>query len=131
MGTVFRLARVVGGILHFAEVELHVQVADRDEVSVSEEVFAWRRQSYGPHAAIGGPEDRRMMAEAAAGVRYTLDQLVDRDQYAVIVRRVVDSTVDTGIGDVKYAAAHATCQALGIEPAHQPRLDVTGPVFPD
>jgi len=80
---------------------------------VSEEVFAWRRLTYGAHAVIGGLDDQRMMAAAAEGVRYVLDRIDGGHRWVTVVR-VFDSTVGTDIGDVKFAAVQATCQTLGV-----------------
>jgi hypothetical protein len=49
----------------------------------------------------------------------------------VTVTRIFDAPADTGVGDVKFAAVAATCQALGVELDRPPFIDASGVVFPD
>ncbi|WP_410817407.1 hypothetical protein [Micromonospora sp. 050-3] len=120
----FRLRQIVGGIGHAADVAVAVEAADRDEVVVSPDAFAWLRDVYGPRAVIDRPVNDQLVAEAVEGVRYALARLGRPGGYKVTVMKIVDLPVDTGDGDVKVAAAHAVCIALGIRLEPPPRLTV-------
>lgn len=124
------LKRYLAGHPHYAAVTVEAKTAAHDEVAVGGDVYGWRRDVYGPDAAIGGADDERMLAEAVDGVRYVLAQPVPRDRFAVTVTRVLETLADTNIGDVKLAAALACCEALGITLADPPRLEPDGAFFP-
>ncbi|MBM7493381.1 hypothetical protein JOD64_004603 [Micromonospora luteifusca] len=126
----FRLWQMIGRIGHAADVAVAVEAADRDEVDVSPDAFAWLRDSYGPRAVIDRPVNDRLVAEAVEGVRYALARLGGPGGYKVTVTKIVDSPVDTADGDVKFAAAHAVCLALGMRLEPPPRLTTNGAVFP-
>ncbi|MGC4747933.1 hypothetical protein ACLQ28_20090 [Micromonospora sp. DT201] len=130
MESAFRLRRIVGGVPHVADVAVRVESFTHDAVAVSEGVFAWRRKVYGPGAVSGGPIDQQMVAEAVEGVRYVLGRR-DGDGRLVTVTRICDAPADTGVGDVKFAAVAATCQALGVELDRPPFIGASGVVFPD
>jgi hypothetical protein len=126
----FRLRQVVGRIGHAADVAVAVEPADRDEVDVSPNAFAWLRDVYGPRAVIDRPVNARLVAEAVEGARYALDRLGRPGGYKVTVTKIVDMPVDTAEGDVKVAAAHAVCLALGMRLEPPPRFTTDGVVFP-
>ncbi|MET8251208.1 hypothetical protein [Micromonospora sp. NPDC005197] len=126
----FRLRQVVGQIGHAADVAVAVEPADRDEVDVSPDAFAWLRDVYGPRAVIDRPVNDRLVAEAVEGAWYALARLGRPGGYKVTVTRIVDMPVDTADGDVKVAAAHAVCLALGVRLEPPPRLTTNGVVFP-
>lgn len=126
----FRLRKIVGGLPHVADVAVRVEPFAHDEVAVSDGVFAWRFEVYGPGAVSGGPSDQRMVAEAVEGVRYVLGRCDGRGRL-VTVTRIFEAPADTGVGDVKFAAVAATCQALGVELDRPPFIDPSGVVFPD
>jgi hypothetical protein len=128
---VFRLHKVVAGLSHFAEVKVDVVPAARDEVAVSAGAFDWRRETYGPGAVVSQPGDRLLMAEAVEGVRYVLGRLPSGVRYRVGVTTIMESPVDTSMGDVKLAAALAMCAALTLQLDPPPRLEAAGAVFPD
>src|SRR5262245_12763073 len=115
MEAVFRVRQIVGGLPHLAEVAVTVDAAVANEITVSDDAFDWRRDVHGPNTVVGGPADQRLAAEAVDGVRYVLERLGVDGGYRVRVTRIWDTPVDTGIGDVKVAAALATCKALGVE----------------
>ena len=121
--------RTVGGVPHVAFVAVRVEPCDRDEVAVSDEVFAWRRAAYRPDAK-SGPADQPMVAEAVEGVWYVLRRRAG-ETCRVTVTTIRYFTVDTGVGDVKLAAAGATCQALGVELDRPPYIDTSAVMFPD
>lgn len=126
----YRLKRYLAGRPHWAQVTVEAEASDHDRVSAGDDVFGWRRDTYGPDAAIGGVEDDRLVAEALDGVGYLLSRPVRRNRYAVTVTRIVDSLVDTMDGDVKLAAALACMEALGVTVDDPPRLEPAGAVFP-
>ncbi|MEU8659161.1 hypothetical protein [Actinoplanes philippinensis] len=127
----YRLRRIVSRIPHVAEVAVRVGACAHDEVVVSDEVFAWRRDLYGPQAVSGGPGDQELVAEAVEGVRYVLVRRGHSSGRLVTVTRILDTPVDTGPGDVRFAAVMAACQALEVELDHPPFIDASGAVFPD
>ncbi|ADD43749.1 hypothetical protein [Stackebrandtia nassauensis] len=124
------LKRYLAGHPHYASVTVEAKPAAHDEVAVGDDVYGWRRDVYGPNAAIGGTDDDRMLAEAVEGVRYVLAQSVPRDRFLVTVTRVLETLADTNVGDVKLAAALACCEAIGITLADPPRLEPGGALFP-
>jgi hypothetical protein len=128
----FRLRQIIGGMPHWAEVAVRAEPAEYDEVTVSDGVLDWRREVYGPNASVGGPADQLLVAEAVAGAWYALGRRGDgATRYLVTITRIVDAPADTGVGDVKFAAVAATCQAVGVESERAPFIDATGVVFPD
>jgi hypothetical protein len=127
----YRLLRQAGGYTDFALVEVIVEPANRDEVEVSPDAFSWLRGVYGKNAVVDRQVNELLIAEAIDGARYVLGRLHPRLQrYRVAVTVIVDSTANTNKGDVKLAAAFATCEAVGIRLEPPPQLDVSGPVFP-
>jgi hypothetical protein len=101
-----------------------VKAAPRDSVAIADSAFAWRE--YPPGAA-----GKLLSSEAIEGIRYALGKLPgDRPQYQVTVTRIEYTETDTGPGDVKLAAAHATWAALNFEPSEPPWISKDGPVFP-
>jgi len=129
----YRLRKTVGGVPHVVDVAVRVESFSHDEVAVSDEVFGWRREVYGPDAASGGPGDQGMVAEAVEGVWYVLVRGRGRGigGRRVTVTRICDAPADTGVGDVKFAAVAAMCEALGVELDRPPFIDASGVVFPD
>jgi hypothetical protein len=127
----YRLLRQAGDYTHFALVEVLVEPADRDEVEVSPDPFSWLREVYGKNAVVDRQVNKLLIAEAVDGAGYVLGRLHPRSQgYRVAVTVIVDSTANTNKGDVKLAAAFATCEAVGIRLEPPPQLDVSGPVLP-
>ncbi|PSL00252.1 hypothetical protein CLV63_102379 [Murinocardiopsis flavida] len=128
----YLLARQTSRWARYADVTVRAEPAVRNEAVVSGAAFAWRLDVYGPGASYGEPYDNDAIAEARDGVRYALAVLsAGADPVRVEVTRIVDRLVDTGPGDVKFAAAHAVWRALGHEPADPPVLTPDGvPVFP-
>lgn len=118
----FRLLENFDRIAHVAEVEVKVEPADRDEVSVSAGAFDWRREMYGPAAVIHGPGDDQLVDEAIAGVRHGLILVGPREAgLRVTVLRISDFPVDTSPGDVERAARQALYLSLGVQPEPAPR----------
>ncbi|GAA3741407.1 hypothetical protein HDA32_002492 [Spinactinospora alkalitolerans] len=132
MEATFRLARLVPFPPVYASVTVRVVPADGDEVEVGDEAFAWRLEAYGPHACYGAPYDADLIAEAEEGAHYALARLpAGVGPVRVQVVDVRERPVDTGPGQVKFAAAHAVWRALGHEPADPPTVTAGGEVvFP-
>ncbi|MGW3859671.1 hypothetical protein [Micromonospora arida] len=133
MESSYRLRKIVGGLPHMAYVEVRVEAFSQDGVAVSDEVFDWRRDVYGRSAVSGGTADLQMVAEAIEGVWYVLVRSGGSDGGGrlVTVTSIRDSPADTGVGDVRFAAVAATCQALGVVLDRPPFIDASGVVFPN
>lgn len=129
----FWLKRYVGGLPHFAEVAVQAEPAERDEVTVSQDVYEWRKDLYGPNAASGGPDDESFVEAAAEGVRYALRHRPGDSLPGILVNvtKIRDSPMDTAPAHVKFAAVEATRQALNVELTQQPHIDRTGVIFPE
>ncbi len=120
----YRVAKQFSHVAHWARITVSVDAAPRDSVAVTDAAFAWREYPPGPHGEV-------LSSEAIEGVLYALGKLSgDRPQYEVTVTKVEYTEVDTGPGDVKLAAAHATLAALDHEPNEPPWISEDGPVFP-
>lgn len=93
--------------------------AAENAVLAGDDPYGWRRDVYGPDAWIGGPEDEGMVAEAVDGAEHALAEHAG-GPHEVTVLSIRNSNVDTCPGDVRFAAVHATAQALGFTPADTP-----------
>ena len=128
----FQLQRNTYRWARFARVAVQLAPATETSVVVGGDVFGWRRGEHGPGVQPSPWDDGRRV-EAVSGVWYAWERLPDpRPPVRVVVREIVDSPVDTGPGDVKFAAAYALWDALGLTPPTvRPFLDAEGvPVFP-
>ncbi|EFL23113.1 GNAT family acetyltransferase [Streptomyces himastatinicus ATCC 53653] len=119
----------------FARVTVRVvpAAAGATTVEIGDDPYAWLRTSYGPDA-LPYANDGGLRQEALDGVRYAVERLAEPGPpLHVTITEIRDYLVDTGPGDVKYAAAYALWDALGVEPPVRPYLaDADGtPVFPD
>ncbi len=96
------------------------------------DVFGRRSQAYGRLNDTSHTDDHEVQAEALEGAWYALMQLPEEARgVRVSLVGIVTSPVDTGPGDVKFAAAHAVWQAVGRQPARKPWTGEDGnPVFP-
>ncbi|MFD9597121.1 hypothetical protein ACFWA9_30815 [Kitasatospora sp. NPDC059973] len=96
------------------------------------DLFGWRDQSCGHLAGTSRTDDQQIQAEALEGAWYALMQLPEGARgVRVSVVEILTSPVDTGPGDVKFAAAHAVWQAVGRRPGREPWIGDDGnPVFP-
>lgn len=130
MESSYRLRKYVGGVVHAVDIAVRVEPFGHDEVAVSDEAFDWRREVYGQNAVSGGPADQQMVVEAVEGVRYVLVRSGGSGGRLVTVTRICDTPADTCVGDVKFAAVAATCQALGVELDRPPFIDASRVVFP-
>ncbi|MFD7505980.1 hypothetical protein [Streptomyces sp. NPDC059850] len=109
-----------------------VPAAGEATVEIGDDPYGWLRSVHGPDARPY-VNDGDLRQEAVDGVRYALERLADPVlPVRVVVTEIQDLLVDTGPGDVKYAAAYALWDALGVEPPVCPYIDEDGtPVFPD
>jgi hypothetical protein len=120
----YRVAKQFSHGAHWARVTASVEAALRDSVAVADAAFVWRE--YPPGAA-----GELLSSEAIEGVLCALGKLPgDRPHYKVTVTKIEYTETDTGPGDVKLAAAHATWAALNFEPSEPPLISKDGPVFP-
>ncbi|GIG65007.1 hypothetical protein [Phytomonospora endophytica] len=116
----FRLARIVDGLPHRAEVAVEVRPAARDAVRIGGDPCGWRREAHGPGAWIGGPADDGMVSSAEVAADTAAARALSEHTgppHEVTVTAIRDSNVDTGRGHVRFAAVHATARALGFSPA--------------
>lgn len=118
----------------FARVTVRVEpAAGETTVEIGDDPYGWLRTVYGPDA-LPYVNDDGLRQEAVDGVRYALERLAGPvPPLRVTITEIRDYLVDTGPGDVKYAAAYALWDALGVEPPVRPYLaEADGtPVFPD
>ncbi|MGR3935546.1 GNAT family N-acetyltransferase [Streptomyces sp. BRA346] len=117
----------------FARVTVRVvPAAGETTVEIGDDPYGWLRTAYGPDA-LPYANDGGLRQEAVDGVRYAVERLAaPGPPLRVTVTEIMDYLVDTGPGDVKYAAAYALWDALGVEPPVHPYIDEDGtPVFPD
>ncbi|GLZ81069.1 hypothetical protein Afil01_58760 [Actinorhabdospora filicis] len=110
-----RLARIVDGLGHLAEVAVTAEPAAQNAVTPGPDPYGWRREVYGPSARVTGPDEDRMLAEALEGAALALAALSGGGRFHVTVVEVLDTPADTCPGDVRVAAAHATAEAVGGE----------------
>ncbi|MGW5611732.1 hypothetical protein ACWEWI_37905 [Streptomyces sp. NPDC003753] len=95
-------------------------------VEVGAEPFGWRRTLYGPQA-WQCPYDDALRNEAVEGSTYALHRLADQlPCVRVVITEIVERSVDTGPEDVKFAAAHALWQAVGLHSPVGPHIDQDG-----
>jgi len=118
----------------FARVTVRVvPAAGETTVEIGDDPYGWLRTVYGPDA-LPYANDDGLRQEAVDGVRYAVERLTGPvPPLRVTITEIMDYLVDTGPGDVKYAAAYALWDALGVEPPVCPYLaEADGtPVFPD
>lgn len=115
----------------FAQVTVHGTAAAEPKVLTGADLFGWRDQAYGRLVGTSHSDDQQVQAEALEGVWYALMHLPEEARgVRVSLVEIVTSPVDTGPGDVKYAAAQAVWQAVGRQPARKPWTREDGnPVF--
>ncbi|MFF9643331.1 hypothetical protein [Kitasatospora aureofaciens] len=128
----YKLLRQTSRWARFAQVTVSGEASAEPAVQVGEDVFGWHVRSYGPTVGAVQVGDEQFRAEALDGVRYALARLPEESRrLSVSVVEIVTSPVDTGPGDVKFAAAHAVWAMVGRQPGRQPWIDADGtPVFP-
>ncbi|MEU7095281.1 hypothetical protein [Kitasatospora aureofaciens] len=128
----YKLLRQTSRWARFARVTVSGETSAEPAVQVGADVFGWRVRSYGPTVGAVQVGDEQFRAEALDGVRYALARLPEESRgLSVSVVEIVTSPVDTGPGDVKFAAAHAVWAMVGRQPGRQPWIDADGvPVFP-
>ncbi|GAA1227356.1 hypothetical protein GCM10009665_17350 [Kitasatospora nipponensis] len=127
-----RLIRQTSRWARFAQVTVRGAAAAEPEVLLGLNLFRWRDESYGHLAGTSRTDDQQIEVEALEGAWYALMQLPEEARgVRVSVVEIVTSPVDTGPGDVKFAAAHAVWQAVGRQPRQEPWIGEDGtPVFP-
>lgn len=125
MGTAsYKLAEVVGGRCHYAEVTATAEFGGGYSITVSLAAFAWLKDVYGPHA-WEWPECEAYRAAAISGVGFALRHIAGRDgipEARVVIDRIHAAAVDTMPDDVAYAAVFAVWRALGVEGSLLPSL---------
>ncbi|AMV25590.1 hypothetical protein VT84_14430 [Gemmata sp. SH-PL17] len=124
MGTAsYKLLKVVGGRLRYADVTASSEFGGGCSISVSPTAFAWLKSAYGPDAEW--PECDAHRAAAVAGAEFALRHVADRDgipEARVVIDRIHTAPADTVPDDVAYAAVFAVWQALGVEGSQLPAL---------
>jgi hypothetical protein len=121
----YRLAKSLGGVIHYAEVTATAEFANERSIVVSPEAFSWLRQVYGPNAVVDGPGFEADRAAAESGAAFALGHITGREGKAaarVVLDRIRTNPVDTTPADIAYAACWAVWQALGVEGSSVPEL---------
>ncbi len=109
----YRLTSVDKGRVHYAEVTVAARPSSTNAVTAGAAPFSWNIEAYGPFAKSSSM-DPVYVAEALDGVRLALDELNGFFFDAVVVE-IRETLVDTHLGDVRYAAAHALWRAVGFD----------------
>ena len=120
----YKLARILGGWPHFADVTASAEFGGGHSVAVSPGAFAWLKDAYGPHAREG-PVCDAYRAAAISGVEFALRHIAGRPgipEAQVVIDRINVSPTDTTPDDVEYASVFAVWRALGVEGRVQPAL---------
>jgi hypothetical protein len=120
----YKLAKIVGGRSHYAEVTVTAEFGCGRSVQVSPSVFAWLKDVYGPHAWEWSVCDA-YRAAAVSGATFALQHIAGRDdipEARVVIDRIHAAPADTSPDDVVYATVLAVWKALGVDGSTQPVL---------
>ena len=125
MGTAsYKLMKVVGGRLRYADVTASSEFGGGYSIRVSPAAFAWLKDVYGPDA-FEWAECEAYRAAAISGAEFALRHIAGRDsipEARVVIDRIDAAPADTIPNDVAYAAVFAVWQALGVEGSQFPVL---------
>ena len=113
----YRLAKQVNGRFAYAEVEVSAAVVEQGmrSVVVSDHVFAWLKDVYGPDAWEWAVCDEYRKA-AIEGAHVALDHASPAVEAAVVIERIRAAPADSSAETIAYAAAQATWRALDVRP---------------
>jgi hypothetical protein len=120
----YKLAMVIGGVGHYAQVTATAEFGGGHAVSVSPAAFAWLKEVYGPDAREWAVCEAYRSA-AVSGAGFALGHIAGRDsipEARVVIDRIDAHPAHTAPADVAFAAAFAVWQALGVEGSSQPAL---------
>ena len=121
----YRLAKQTSRGSAYAEVTLDVSTPGSGgrAVHLSPDVFAWLKQDYGPGAWEWPACDEYRQA-APAGVRFAMENASPPapEHASVRVEEIRVHPAHSTAQHVTFAAAHATWQALGLQPSRLPPL---------
>ena len=121
----YRLAKQTRTGSAYAEVTLDVRTpgAGGRLVHLSPDVFAWLKQAYGPGAWEWPACDEYRQA-ALDGVLFALENASPPapEHSSVVVEEIRVHPAHSTARHVTFAAAHATWQALGLQPSRPPPL---------
>jgi hypothetical protein len=122
-----KLVKVSGGITLFAEVTVSISENTKsNEISISEHVFDWLKEEYGPQAIMWPVNDNdEFIKGARKGIEHVVKNLVPNQGNPFItftVERIFVSMVDSTGDTVAYAACFAAWKALDIDPIFEPKI---------
>lgn len=121
----YRLAKQTSTGSAYAEVTLDASTPSSGgrEVHLSPDVFAWLKQAYGPGAWEWPACDAYRQA-ARDGVLFALENAAPPapEHASVRVEEIHVHPAHSTARHVTFAAAHATWQALGLQPTRVPPL---------
>lgn len=125
----YRLAKQVNGRGAFADVEIRIlsEGPGSRRVAVSENVFAWLKEDYGPNAWEWPVCDQYRQA-ALDGVNFALDNSSPAVEASILIECIRAAPADSSTETIAYAAAQATWRALKTQPTNA--LKVNGIELP-
>jgi hypothetical protein len=115
----YKLAKVIEGRMHYAEVTVSVEFGVEFAVELSPSLFAWLKDEYGPNA-WEWPACEDFRKAAIAGAEFALRQMVGHEGMPaarVVVNEIRATLADTAADDVARATMCAVWQALGVDQA--------------
>jgi hypothetical protein len=126
----YKFVKTIAGRTCFAEITVEVlrQTGCRG-VKISDAVFSWLKELYGPNAWEWSPCDDWRKA-AARGAEEALALSGNADMVGIVIQKIHGILVDTTAPAVAHAACYATLKALGSEVDFQPRIENNRLVFP-
>lgn len=128
----YKLLKVSGGVGHYAKVSVTAEPADEgSSVVVSDDVFAWLKDVYGPDAYEWNVCDAYRDG-AKAGAAYALKHRTahDQDHWKIVITKIDVSPVDSTEQTVAFATCMAVWDAIGDEGMHAPYFVGRAVVFP-
>jgi hypothetical protein len=120
-----KLAKSVGGRMHYAVVTVLADFATDCSITVAPGAFEHLRSSYGPNAVVDGPGFEADRAAAILGAEFALSHIEGREgnvPACVVIECIRTFPVDTTPADITYAACLAVWEALGVEGTSLPEL---------
>jgi hypothetical protein len=120
----FKFAKVIRGVVHYAEVSVIINEAAATRIEVAPDAFAWLKEDYGPNA-WEWPVCSEYCAGAVSGCQYALANLPgdsSSPSVQIVIARIHARPVDTSPRDVAHAACCAVWKASNVEGGVPPDL---------